>query len=288
MSKWLDRARRMIEEGRRHGAAITDESADEKPLVPGKLPVKTDETPLGSAPSGSYRTDETDITLDQLVPAVMAVGQAPRSDVLMTRYDSSDRTSPGGFSASELDGHTVITDAQYLPLEAALQVVPEQIGEISSDAVSSDSGVERVELGARRPAMPAEWRELRSLIDILFGPCAENERDQVFEMAVQFPDGALDHFRRLALGKGIDLDYVRRLDNRRTCQECCNLAHDGSCRAAARGELPGASSAYRPIPDVQHRCMQYVPARGRQGQSEKPFEALFMRISEQGKRGHDA
>lgn len=51
----------------------------------------------------------------------------------------------------------------------------------------------------------------------------------------------------------------RLADTRRTCRQCLNLAHNGRCLAAARGELPMTARQYEPIPDRLERCVAYSP-----------------------------
>ena len=47
-------------------------------------------------------------------------------------------------------------------------------------------------------------------------------------------------------------------DNRRRCAECGNLARNGRCLAAARGEVV-ASRSYAPAPDWLRRCEGFRP-----------------------------
>jgi hypothetical protein len=48
-------------------------------------------------------------------------------------------------------------------------------------------------------------------------------------------------------------------DTRRTCRQCRNLARNGRCMAAGRGELPLTSSRYEPFTDRLERCIGYLP-----------------------------
>jgi len=49
-------------------------------------------------------------------------------------------------------------------------------------------------------------------------------------------------------------------DDRRTCSQCRNLAHNGFCVAARRGEVHRPTRTwYEPIPDLLHRCGAYAP-----------------------------
>lgn len=47
-------------------------------------------------------------------------------------------------------------------------------------------------------------------------------------------------------------------DDRRHCHQCANLAGNGLCRAAERGELP-TSRQYRPIDWPPRRCAAFAP-----------------------------
>ena len=48
-------------------------------------------------------------------------------------------------------------------------------------------------------------------------------------------------------------------DTRRTCRQCRNLARNGRCMAAGRGELPLTASQYEPFQDRPERCIGYLP-----------------------------
>ena len=69
-------------------------------------------------------------------------------------------------------------------------------------------------------------------------------------------------------------------DNRRCCRQCRNLARDGKCLAAGRGELPMTSPRYEPDPDRLLRCVGYLPtaedADQRHGRDRYP--GLYRRL----------
>lgn len=59
---------------------------------------------------------------------------------------------------------------------------------------------------------------------------------------------------------GIAYASAERLaDDRRTCRQCLNLAGNGRCMAAGRGELPMTDPRYQPDPDRLVRCVGYLP-----------------------------
>lgn len=47
-------------------------------------------------------------------------------------------------------------------------------------------------------------------------------------------------------------------DDRRKCADCANLAHNGRCSAAGRGEIVAARN-YRPVLSLPRRCEGYAP-----------------------------
>ncbi len=62
-------------------------------------------------------------------------------------------------------------------------------------------------------------------------------------------------------------------DTRRTCQQCRNLAHNGRCMAAGRGELPLTASRYEPFTDRLERCVGYLP--GADDPDQRPGKERF-------------
>lgn len=57
-------------------------------------------------------------------------------------------------------------------------------------------------------------------------------------------------------------ELVRRFlaeDERRACRQCRNLASNGRCMAASRGELPLTSTRYEPFTERLERCVGYLP-----------------------------
>jgi hypothetical protein len=51
----------------------------------------------------------------------------------------------------------------------------------------------------------------------------------------------------------------RLADTRRTCRRCRELARNGRCMAAGRGELPMTARQYEPVTDRLERCIGYLP-----------------------------
>jgi hypothetical protein len=51
----------------------------------------------------------------------------------------------------------------------------------------------------------------------------------------------------------------RLADTRRTCRRCRELAGNGRCMAAGRGELPMTARQYEPVTDRLERCIGYLP-----------------------------
>ncbi|AFL74570.1 hypothetical protein Thivi_2639 [Thiocystis violascens DSM 198] len=48
-------------------------------------------------------------------------------------------------------------------------------------------------------------------------------------------------------------------DIRRTCRQCRNLARNGRCMVAGRGELPLTGTQYEPDQDRLERCVGFLP-----------------------------
>jgi hypothetical protein len=47
----------------------------------------------------------------------------------------------------------------------------------------------------------------------------------------------------------------------RSCRQCDNLANDGGCLPAMRGQFPGRPAHYRPTVTHPRRCLKYTPSR---------------------------
>lgn len=69
-------------------------------------------------------------------------------------------------------------------------------------------------------------------------------------------------------------------DTRRTCRQCRNLAGNGRCLAAGRGELPLTQREYRPDPDRLERCVGYQPTADDADQrpGRERFPGLYRRL----------
>jgi len=108
----------------------------------------------------------------------------------------------------------------------------------------------------RRKPTEAEVAELRVLVQAIGKTEQWNDND--FECAsaasLADPDGALTSYRATAVERGIILPLD---DDRRTCNQCANLA-GRRCLAAWRGEIV-ANRDYAPIRDIPRRCEGYMP-----------------------------
>ena len=62
-------------------------------------------------------------------------------------------------------------------------------------------------------------------------------------------------------------------DDRRTCRQCLNLARNGRCLAAGRGEIPMTSRQYAPDPDQWQRCIGYAP--GADDSNQRPGDKRY-------------
>jgi hypothetical protein len=76
-------------------------------------------------------------------------------------------------------------------------------------------------------------------------------------------DGLVKNPARLAQmhkqTRALGLATVLPPDTRCTCRQCRNLARNGRCLAAGRGELSLTSSQYEPFQDRLERCGGYLP-----------------------------
>ncbi|MCU0809440.1 MAG: hypothetical protein MUE59_00095 [Thiobacillaceae bacterium] len=108
----------------------------------------------------------------------------------------------------------------------------------------------------RRNPPEAEAVELRALV-LATGKAEKWTADEIewaMATALADPDGARICYRQIALEHGI----IRPLDDdRRTCNQCANLA-GRRCLAAWRGDIV-ASAMYEPIRDLPRRCEGYMP-----------------------------
>jgi hypothetical protein len=108
----------------------------------------------------------------------------------------------------------------------------------------------------RRKPTEAEAAELRALVQTI-GVAEKWTADEIewaLAGALADPDGALVCDRALAVEHGIILPLD---DDRRTCNQCANLARL-RCLAAWRGEIV-ANRDYAPIRDIPRRCEGYMP-----------------------------
>jgi hypothetical protein len=69
-------------------------------------------------------------------------------------------------------------------------------------------------------------------------------------------------------------------DSRRTCRQCRELAINGRCMAAARGELPLTSTRYEPFADRLERCIGFSPMADDVDQrpGRERFPGLYQRL----------
>jgi hypothetical protein len=218
-------------------------------------------------------TVETAKTAAVEVSAVLAVEDPLAEKTLRTSFVSFDSTLDDEVEKNDVTAALaqlrMIGAAEYVPVDAAFDapwacsVAPDAFGE------------EVFGEGIKRDATPAERRELRTLIDVLFAPSVESACDVAYETALASPDNALAYYRSVAQKLGLDLRQIQVWDNRRTCLECRNLSPNSMCLAAWRGELSGVLRDYEPIKDMQQRCEGYAPRPGDPDQREQRFANLM-------------
>jgi hypothetical protein len=109
----------------------------------------------------------------------------------------------------------------------------------------------------------------KAAIDEVIHQCKVNSGARSYYIEVATTDNLLK-----------ELSDAAFVDDRRTCNQCLNLAGRG-CRAAKRGEM-NASRTYEPIRDMLQRCEGYLPKMedhdGRLGKVRWPN--LFCKVGE--------
>lgn len=120
------------------------------------------------------------------------------------------------------------------------------------DALAAEPLPERT----RREPNDAEAKELRALVRAVGERegWAAAEVEEATAVALADPDGALTCYRDIAADLGVILWSD---DDRRTCDQCANLA-GRRCLAAWRGEI-AANRDYAPVRDIPRRCEGYIP-----------------------------
>jgi hypothetical protein len=120
------------------------------------------------------------------------------------------------------------------------------------DALAAEPIPERT----RRTPTEAEAAKLRMLVQVIgkAEKCTADEIEWAMAGALADPDGALAHYRTLAVEHRFTLPLD---DDRRTCNQCTNLAKL-RCLAAWRGEIV-ANRNYTPIRHIPRRCEGYMP-----------------------------
>lgn len=134
----------------------------------------------------------------------------------------------------------------------------------ASNGGGTAANVASVAVANPRTATPAEADELRALAAVIL-PGDPDAQAEALAIALGDIDAAITCFRALAA------DVPQRpaaLPELPTCAQCRHLTtardRDGfrRCRAAARGELPGAHSRYCPDPVAGRRCLAFAPLPG--------------------------
>jgi hypothetical protein len=124
------------------------------------------------------------------------------------------------------------------------------------------------------------WQILYAGLDpmeVIFSPAATHA-----EVTAIYPGATIEPLREQPIQpaappqEDAETVFARCSDDRRPCTGCANLATEGNCLAATRGELSYvASRKYSPVPDLPKRCECHQPMAAdpdqRTGVERRPF-----------------
>lgn len=149
--------------------------------------------------------------------------------------------------------HWLVHFADREPLEVycSPDATHAEILERRPDAIAAEPIPERIRHQAT-PEQEAELRALVAAVGVAYAFFTPAEQQEALDLALWDVEAALQSYREMANEQNIILDR----DDRRRCDQCANLSHDGKCAA---WQAVGAMRGYSPVRDIPRRCEGYAP-----------------------------